>query len=222
MFRRPIAVSLMVLLLSVGFFLLTTGGETPELPENKGLKVSAPQKTIYPDEESMWRYKLKIEPSDDFGVTIKKLIIKAYLYDKRYLTEKTFNEQRVKEWWGTSYIKLGDSRSFGASLPSRNDIHFRDHIFKGVNDIGEEVVGTIRVHFSKEKKETETTEEEELAGTPKLPESTGMKASTDKEKVYPDEENAWRYRINVSAPADNGVNIKKLTLNITPTTRNMW
>ncbi|MBS3788779.1 hypothetical protein KGY79_11350, partial [Candidatus Bipolaricaulota bacterium] len=128
------------------------------LDRSKGIEITTNKETVHPDEEGMWRYRLRVEPSGDFGVTIKKMTIKAYLYDGRYLAVGTYQEDDFKEWWGSSYIKLGESKSFGSGLPSKNDIHFRDHIFTGVNDAGEEVLGTIRVHFSKEKKEASTEE----------------------------------------------------------------
>lgn len=121
------------------------------LARSDGIEVTVNKETVHPDEEGMWRYTLKIKPSGDFGITVKEMTTKAFLYDGRYLTGRTYQEDSFEEWWGDSYIRLGNSKSFRSGLPSRNDIHFRDHIFTGVNDIGEEVVGTVRVHFSKDK-----------------------------------------------------------------------
>jgi len=78
--------------------------------------------------------------------------MKCYTFGEEYVLDETFDGNDFKDWWGSPYIQAGQARSFGAGLPSRNDIHYRDHIFTGVDDDGNEAKGTIRVRFPRKKR----------------------------------------------------------------------
>jgi len=182
------------------------------LAQSHGLVVTSNKETVYPDEEGMWRYRLSISPEGDSGVLVQKLEIKYYTFGKEYVLDETFDGNDFKDWWGSPYIQAGQTRSFGAGLPSRNNIYYRDHIFIGIDDRGNAVKGTIRIHFSKEKQTIETsvggppTEQEFLA------QSQGLIVTSNKETVYPDSENAWRYRLSISPEGDSGVLMQKLEM----------
>lgn len=181
------------------------------LAQSHGLVVTSDKQTVYPDSENAWRYRLSISPEGDSGVLMQKLEMKYYSFTKEYVLDETFDGNDFKDWWGSPYIQAGQTRNFGAGLSSRSNIYYRDHIFIGIDDMGNEVKGSIRVHFSKE--EAPPSEQETERSLPEgvpveeefLAQSHGLVVTSDQHMVPWDKDKGWRWTLKITP--EKGLNV---------------
>lgn len=122
------------------------------------------------------------------------------------MVDEELDPDKIRQIFGTNSLKAGEEIGARFGIGARSKVYFRDHVFEGVNDNGEEVIGIVRVHFLKgEKDNQETITPQE----PKVPDSTGLKIIRGERIIKPDSEGMWRYALTLTNTSSSKVTIKK-------------
>lgn len=200
----------------VCFLMIAYTGSSSGIPPTKeellvqshGITVTSNKEIVYSNSNGVWQYRLNISPEGDSGILLQRLETKCYIFSKEYLPDETLGSDDFKDWWGSAYIPAGETRRFESSFSSRSPVYYRDHIFIGIDDEGNEVKGAIRVYFSNEVVEEEKPPTEEEF----LDQSHGLRFERDQEIVYPDNEDRWIYALHIFPECSGWVRLERMTI----------
>jgi|GEM_PF-6222656 len=114
---------------------------------SSGIEVIPETETVYANEKGVWRYNLKVYPSEDVTITLDKWIERAHALDGEYVKIKTFDREKLKEVGFGDKLYPGQTKNFRGSMSSESPIYFADFTFIGTDENGNKVRGSARIHF---------------------------------------------------------------------------
>ena len=150
--------SFVIIVVLLGIFLASIGLTCTAETRSDGLKVVPLNETVYAQysqkyEKDMWRYSLLIYPTKDVTVTLKKYIRRVHHPEKKeYFISKEFGEEWLEE---NAFRKVSFSkpRRWNGGTSTEDSNLFFDITFIGVDENGNQVKGSARIHFMQARRE---------------------------------------------------------------------